>query len=87
MNRISKEENKPKLKVEAYYQVSTDSDEQVGSYEMQVQYYTEYIGRNRNENLLEYDESMVRKYIELIKVYDDKLTVCFKAKVEIEVER
>lgn len=41
----------------------------------------------RNENLLEYDGSMVRKYIELIKVYDDKLTVCFKAKVEIEVER
>lgn len=46
-NRISKEENKPKLKVAAYCRVSTDSDEQAGSYEMQVQHYTEYIGRNK----------------------------------------
>ena len=37
-NRISKEENKPKLKVAAYCRVSTDSDEQAGSYEVQVQH-------------------------------------------------
>ena len=37
-NRISKEENKPKLRVAAYCRVSTDSDEQAGSYEMQVQH-------------------------------------------------
>lgn len=35
--------------------------------------------------LTEYDEQMVRKYIEQIKVYEDKLTVCFKAKVEIDI--
>ena len=46
-NRISKEENKPKLRIAAYCRVSTDSDEQAGSYEMQVQHYTEYIGRIR----------------------------------------
>ena len=45
-NRISKEENKPKLRVAAYCRVSTDSDEQAGSYEAQVQHYTEYIERN-----------------------------------------
>lgn len=50
-NRISKEENKPKLKVAAYCRVSTDSDEQVGSYEVQVQHYTEYIGRNKEWEL------------------------------------
>nr|DAQ50432.1 MAG TPA: integrase [Caudoviricetes sp.] len=50
-NRISKEENKPKLKVAAYCRVSTDSDEQAGSYEMQVQHYTEYIGRNKEWQL------------------------------------
>ena len=50
-NRISKEENKPKLKVAAYCRVSTDSDEQAGSYEMQVQHYTEYIGRNKEWEL------------------------------------
>ncbi len=37
--------------------------------------------------ITEYDECMVRKYIEEIKVYEDKLTICFKTKVEIEVER
>ena len=36
---------------------------------------------------MEYDESMVRKYIEQIKVYEDKLVVCFKAKVEIVITR
>lgn len=50
-NRISKEENKSKLKVAAYCRVSTDSDEQAGSYEMQVQHYTEYIGRNKEWEL------------------------------------
>lgn len=40
-----------------------------------------------NQKLTEYDESMVRKYIEQIKVYEDKFTVCFKAKVEIEIKR
>jgi len=33
----------PKLRVAAYCRVSTDSDEQAGSYEAQVEHYTEYI--------------------------------------------
>lgn len=37
---------KPKLRVAAYCRVSTDSDEQASSYEMQVAHYTEYISRN-----------------------------------------
>ena len=45
-NRIIKED-KPKLRVAAYCRVSTDSDEQAGSYETQVNHYTEYIGRNK----------------------------------------
>ena len=44
-NRVVKEE-KPKLRVAAYCRVSTDSDEQAGSYETQVNHYKEYIGRN-----------------------------------------
>lgn len=50
-NRISKEENKPKLRVAAYCRVGTDSDEQSGSYEVQVQHYTEYIERNQEWEL------------------------------------
>lgn len=49
-NRIIKDE-KPKLRVAAYCRVSTDSDEQAGSYETQVNHYTEYIGRNKEWEL------------------------------------
>ena len=50
-NRIAKAAEKPKLKVAAYCRVSTDSDEQAGSYEVQVQHYTDYIGRNKEWEL------------------------------------
>ena len=36
---------------------------------------------------LTFIEGMVRKYIEEIKVYEDKFTIRFKAKLEIEVVR
>lgn len=39
------------------------------------------------EEFCEYDEAMVRKYIEKIKVYDEKFLVTFKAGIDIEVER
>ena len=45
-NRIAGHEEKPKFKVAAYCRVSTDSDEQAGSYETQVAHYTDYITRN-----------------------------------------
>lgn len=40
-----------------------------------------------NQMLTEYDELMVRKYIDQIKIYDEKFVVCFKAKIEIEILR
>mgnify|MGYP001790623945 FL=1 len=43
--------------------------------------------KGENNQLIEYDEAMVRKYIEEIKVYEDKFTICFKAKMEIDIER
>ena len=43
--------------------------------------------QDADQELSEYDEGMVRKYIEQIKVYEGKFTVCFKAKVEINIER
>ena len=45
-NRIAIAEERPKLKVAAYCRVSTDSNVQAGSYEVQVQHYTDYIKRN-----------------------------------------
>ena len=43
--------------------------------------------KESNKELTEYDESMVRKYIDKIKVYEDKFTVCFKAGVDLDIER
>lgn len=43
--------------------------------------------KGENNQLIEYDEGMVRKYIEEIKVHEGKFTISFKAKVEIEVVR
>ena len=43
--RIDAEE-KPKLRVAAYCRVSTDSDEQASSYEVQVEHYTNFINNN-----------------------------------------
>ena len=45
-SRVKTKEDKPKLRVAAYCRVSTDSDEQAGSYEIQVAHYTNYISRN-----------------------------------------
>lgn len=39
-------ETKPKLRVAAYCRVSTDSDEQASSYEVQVEHYTRFIQKN-----------------------------------------
>ena len=47
-NRKKEKTEQPKLRVAAYCRVSTDSDEQAGSYETQVNHYTEYISRNTN---------------------------------------
>lgn len=43
--------------------------------------------KEANQELTEYDESMVRKYIEKIQVYEDKFTVYFKAGVDMDIER
>ena len=37
---------RPKLKVAAYCRVSTDSEEQASSYEVQVAHYTQFIQKN-----------------------------------------
>jgi site-specific DNA recombinase len=42
---------------------------------------------NEKPTLLEeYDEQLVKKLIEKITVYDDKLTIEFKSGVEIDIE-
>jgi len=40
----------------------------------------------QSSDLVEYDEQLVRRLIEKVTVFDDKLTIEFKSGVEIEVE-
>ena len=40
-----------------------------------------------DKELTEYDETMVRKYINQIMIYDDKFTVEFKAGVKLDIVR
>lgn len=46
VGNTAKESEIPKLRVAAYCRVSTDSDEQATSYEVQVEHYTDYIRKN-----------------------------------------
>lgn len=39
------------------------------------------------QKLGEYDEALVRKYIEQIKIFEDRFIVCFKAKMELDIQR
>lgn len=88
-NRISKEVNKPKLRVAAYCRVSTDSDEQAGSYEVQVQHYTEYISRNKEWELagIYADDGIsgtnIKKREGFIEMIDD----CMEGKVDMIITK
>lgn len=44
-------ESKPKIRVAAYCRVSTDSEEQASSYEIQIEHYTKYIKKNKEWEL------------------------------------
>ena len=39
------------------------------------------------QELTEYDELIVGKYIDQILIYEDHFTVCFKVKVELDIQR
>ena len=88
-NRITSKENKPKLRVAAYCRVSTDSDEQAGSYDVQVQHYTEYIGRNKEWELagIYTDDGIsgtnIKKREGFIEMIDD----CMEGKVDMIITK
>ncbi|EGV07831.1 recombinase [Streptococcus constellatus subsp. pharyngis SK1060 = CCUG 46377] len=88
-NRITRQENKPKLRVAAYCRVSTDSDEQAGSYDVQVKHYTEYIGRNKEWELagIYADDGIsgtnIKKREGFIEMIDD----CMEGKVDMIITK
>lgn len=88
-NRISKEENKPKLRVAAYCRVSTDSDEQAGSYEVQVEHYTDYIQRNKEWELagIYADDGISGTNTKKREGFNDMIDDCMAGKIDLVITK
>ena len=53
---------------------------------LRIQEMTDFLS-GMDQKLIEYDEQMVRKYIERITVYDNCYEVAFKAGIKVEIEK
>lgn len=87
-NRVVKEE-KPKLRVAAYCRVSTDSDEQAGSYETQVNHYKEYIGRNSEWELagIYTDDGISGTNTKKREGFNEMIDDCMAGKIDIVITK
>ena len=88
-NRVSKEVNKPKLKVAAYCRVSTDSDEQAGSYEVQVEHYTDYISRNKEWELagIYADDGISGTNTKKREGFNEMIDDCMEGKIDLVITK
>ncbi|SET62012.1 recombinase family protein [[Clostridium] polysaccharolyticum] len=88
-NRVSKEADKPKLKVAAYCRVSTDSDEQAGSYETQVEHYTDYISRNKEWELagIYADEGISGTNTKKREGFNEMIDDCMDGKIDLVITK
>ena len=88
-NRVSKEVNKPKLKVAAYCRVSTDSDEQAGSYEVQVEHYTDYISRNKKWELagIYADDGISGTNTKKREGFNEMIDDCMEGKIDLVITK
>lgn len=87
-NNITKEE-KPKLRVAAYCRVSTDSDEQVTSYEVQVEHYTEYIKNNPEWELagIFADDGISATYTKKREGFNNMIEACMDGKIDMIITK
>lgn len=88
-NTINKEKEKPKLKVVAYCRVSTDSEEQAGSYEMQVEHYKNYITNHSEWELagIYADEGISGTNTKKRTGFNDMITDCLAGKVDMVITK
>ena len=88
-NNINKHEDKPKLKVAAYCRVSTDSDEQAGSYEVQVAHYTDYINRNKDWELagIYADDGISGTNTKKREKFNEMIEDCMAGKVDLVITK
>ena len=59
---------------------------ETAGYKKKIEELKDFINESEDE-LTEYDESLVRKYIKEIRIFDDKFQVFFKAGVDVEIAR
>lgn len=87
-NNITKEE-KPKLRVAAYCRVSTDSDEQATSYEVQVEHYTEYIKNNPEWDLagIFADDGVSGTYTKKREGFNNMIEACMDGKIDMIITK
>jgi len=87
-NRINVSQNE-KTKVAAYCRVSTDSDEQAGSYDIQVKHYTEYIGRNPLWELagIYTDDGISGTNTKKRDGFNEMITDCLKGKIDLVITK
>ena len=65
---VKNEQGEKKIRVAAYCRVSTDQDEQLNSFENQVEYYTRYINSNPDYEMVDIyaDEGVIIMHIDTI---------------------
>ena len=80
---------KPKLRVAAYCRVSTDLDAQALSYELQVQYYTEYINSNPEWELVEIyaDEGISATSLKRRDEFNRMIADCEAGKIDLIITK
>lgn len=83
-NNVRKEDNLIKLKIAAYCRVSTEQEEQQGSYEIQVKHYTDFINSNPNWELagIYADEGISGTSIKNRKDFLRMIEDCKKGKID-----
>ncbi|MBD3948433.1 recombinase family protein [Tuanshanicoccus lijuaniae] len=88
-NNIVKKKEISKLKVVAYCRVSTDSEEQAGSYEAQVQHYTDYINRNNEWEFagIYSDEGISGTNIKKREGFNDMISDCMAGKIDMIITK
>ena len=84
------EADKPKIiRVAAYCRVSTDEDAQAGSYELQVQYYTELITRNPDWELVKIyaDEGISGTNVTKRMQFQEMIRDCYDGKIDLIITK
>ena len=83
------QEEKPKLRVAAYCRVSTDSEEQESSYEMQVAHYTEYIEGHKDWVLagIYADDGISGTNTKKREEFNRMITDCMDAKIDMVITK